>query len=145
MFKLLLENIDVNEAYHFTLDYANYSEVFFKNIKLFQQDAEIYNQLCRNLVRLVVNKGMLPIYDIFSTKILNNEEYDIADFDPDNLWLDLVEQSDDNNLNKTLQHHKSLDLINRSIEHNKAIITKEETSLFTKLLQLNDYLNEKYI
>jgi len=95
---------------------------------------------------LIVNQALLPVYDIFSAKLINNEEYIIDEFDPDNLWLDLIEQTDDAVINKKFQDSKSLDLIKKDIEHNKTAITKDNSiSLFKKLLQLNDYLNNKYI
>lgn len=146
MFTLILENIESIEVDQFIQVYGNFSKVFFKNINLFQQNTEIYNQLSKNLVKLIVNQALLPVYDIFSAKLINNEEYIIDEFDPDNLWLDLIEQTDDAVINKKFQDSKSLDLIKKDIEHNKTAITKDNSiSLFKKLLQLNDYLNNKYI
>ncbi|SGZ38299.1 uncharacterized protein HGUI_00499 [Hanseniaspora guilliermondii] len=144
MFKGILENIEKIEVSQFILGYKSFSSILFTHFDVFQNDTDIYNQLSKTLVRLIVNKNIVPIYDIFSNKLMNKEEFSIDDFDPDNLWIDLYEQS--THVANASLNHKSLDFIKEDINQNKPVITKEkDNDLLHKFLQLNDHLNKKYI
>ncbi|KAL6936466.1 hypothetical protein ACO0R3_000061 [Hanseniaspora guilliermondii] len=144
MFKGILENIEKIEVSQFILGYKSFSSILFTHFDVFQNDTDIYNQLSKTLVRLIVNKNIVPIYDIFSNKLMKKEEFSIDDFDPDNLWIDLYEQS--THVANASLNHKSLDFIKEDINQNKPVITKEkDNDLLHKFLQLNDHLNKKYI
>lgn len=144
MFKLILENVEKIEVSQFILGYKSFSSLFFTNFGVFQNNSDIYNELSKTLIRLIVNKNMVPIYDIFSSKLINKEEFNIDEFDPDNLWIDLYEQSA--YVTSSSSNHKSLEYIKEDINHNKHTITKEKAdNILFSFLQLNDHLNKKYI
>lgn len=144
MFKLILENVEKIEVSQFILGYKSFSSLFFTNFGVFQNNSDIYNELSKTLIRLIVNKNMVPIYDIFSSKLINKEEFNIDEFDPDNLWIDLYEQSA--YVTSSSSNHKSLEYIKENINHNKHTITKEKAdNILLSFLQLNDHLNKKYI
>lgn len=144
MFKLILENVEKIEVSQFILRYKSFSSVFFTNFVVFQNNSDIYNELSKTLIRLIVNKNIVPIYDIFSSKLIKKEEFNIDEFDPDNLWIDLYEQS--TYVTNAFLNHKSFDYIKEDIDHNKPTITKEKDgNILFNFLQLNDHLNKKYI
>ncbi|KAL6941141.1 hypothetical protein ACO0OL_000261 [Hanseniaspora opuntiae] len=144
MFKLILENVEKIEVSQFILGYKSFSSLFFTNFGVFQNNSDIYNELSKTLIRLIVNKNMVPIYDIFSSKLIYKEEFKIDEFDPDNLWIDLYEQSA--YVTSSSSNHKSLEYIKEDINHNKHTITKEKAdNILFSFLQLNDHLNKKYI
>lgn len=144
MFKLILENVEKIEVSQFILGYKSFSSLFFTNFGVFQNNSDIYNELSKTLIRLIVNKNMVPIYDIFSSKLIYKEEFNIDEFDPDNLWIDLYEQSA--YVTSSSSNHKSLEYIKEDINHNKHTITKEKAdNILFSFLQLNDHLNKKYI
>ena len=144
MFKLILENVEKIEVSQFILGYKSFSSLFFTNFGVFQNNSDIYNELSKTLIRLIVNKNMVPIYDIFSSKLINKEEFNIDEFDPDNLWIDLYEQSA--YVTSSSSNHKSLEYIKEDINHNKHTIKKEKAdNILFSFLQLNDHLNKKYI
>lgn len=143
MFKLILENVEKIEVSQFILGYKSFSSLFFTNFGVFQNNSDIYNELSKTLIRLIVNKNMVPIYDIFSSKLINKEEFNIDEFDPDNLWIDLYEQSA--YVTSSSSNHKSLEYIKEDINHNKHTITKKADNILFSFLQLNDHLNKKYI
>ncbi|CAI8510017.1 unnamed protein product [Hanseniaspora opuntiae] len=144
MFKLILENVEKIEVSQFILGYKSFSSLFFTNFGVFQNNSDIYNELSKTLIRLIVNKNMVPIYDIFSSKLIYKEEFNIDEFDPDNLWIDLYEQSA--YVTSSSSNHKSLEYIKEDINHNKHTIKKEKAdNILFSFLQLNDPLNKKYI
>jgi hypothetical protein len=144
MFKLILENVEKIEVSQFILGYKSFSSLFFTNFGVFQNNSDIYNELSKTLIRLIVNKNMVPIYDIFSSKLIYKEEFNIDEFDPDNLWIDLYEQSA--YVTSSSSNHKSLEYIKEDINHNKHTIKKEKAdNILFSFLQLNDHLNKKYI
>ena len=144
MFKLILENVEKIEVSQFILGYKSFSSLFFTNFGVFQNNSDIYNELSKTLIRLIVNKNMVPIYDIFSSKLIYKEEFKIDEFDPDNLWIDLYEQSA--YVTSSSSNHKSLEYIKEDINHNKHTIKKEKAdNILFSFLQLNDHLNKKYI
>lgn len=125
MFKLILENVEKIEVSQFILGYKSFSSLFFTNFGVFQNNSDIYNELSKTLIRLIVNKNMVPIYDIFSSKLIYKEEFNIDEFDPDNLWIDLYEQSA--YVTSSSSNHKSLEYIKEDINHNKHTIKKRES------------------
>lgn len=144
MFKLILESVEKIEVSQFTLGYKSFSRIFFTNFGAFQYHSDIYNELSKTLIGLIVNKNIIPVYDIFSDKLIKKEKFDIDEFDPDNLWIDLYEQSA--YVTDSSPNHKSLELIKEDIDLNKPTITKNKAdNILFKFLQLNDHLNKKYI
>lgn len=124
--------------------YKHYSVIFYENIRSLKTVAKEFDILCANVVGITSKKELLPIYNIFSARILAGEEFELKTFDSENLWL-LISNLDDGKNNgvqfKTLENLIFKDL-QSNINQIKDITNGINT--FLNLINLNYELNSKY-
>ena len=143
IFDIIMEDTEQNEDSIVSL-YKQYSPIFFKNIPFLKTETKEFNKICCSIVKITVKKELLPIYQIFSSKLLINEVFELKEFDEENLWLLISDYNCDES--SKLKYETLPFLVTRDLKNNMDQIqtNTDEDDKFLKLLNLNSELNLKY-